>query len=196
MSIFGKQSVKNKPDNPKGKDEKVGVVEMTSAGKSPAPVAEAHKPAPVEKPSDTPAEAHGSKLVVGPDIRLLGSEITDCDTIIVEGWVEATVDGRVMQISEKGTFTGTVSIDVADIRGHFKGELTVRKRLTVCSTGKVSGKIRYGKLVVEEGGELSGDISGLGGETAAQAKPVQASNEPELPLAKQDESWESVLAVR
>ena len=28
----------------------------------------------------------------------------------------------------------------------------------ICSTGKVSGKIRYGKLVVEEGGQLSGDV--------------------------------------
>lgn len=111
------------------------------------------------------AVSEGSKLVVGPNIRLTGSEVTDCDTVIVEGRVEATVDGRVMQIAETGTFSGTVAIDMAEIRGLFQGELTVRKRLTVCGTGKVSGKIRYGTLVVEEGGELSGDIASL--ETSA-----------------------------
>lgn len=105
--------------------------------------------------------SEGSRLVVGSNVRLTGSEISDCDTAIVEGRVEATVDGRVMQITETGMFTGTVAIDMAEIRGQFNGELTVRKRLTVCGTGKVKGKIRYGTLVVEEGGELSGDVDSL-----------------------------------
>ncbi|MDD5329158.1 MAG: polymer-forming cytoskeletal protein [Sulfuricella sp.] len=134
-------------------------------------------------------EKAGSKMIVGPGIRLLGSEITDCDTVIVEGWVEATVDGRVMQISEKGTFTGVATVDEAEIRGLFKGDLTVRKRLTVCATGKVSGKIRYGKLVVEEGGELSGDVSALGAEQPLTIKlPGKPAGKPELP-AKQGETW-------
>ena len=30
-----------------------------------------------------------SKLIVGPDIKLKGAEITDCDTLVVEGRVEA-----------------------------------------------------------------------------------------------------------
>jgi len=34
----------------------------------------------------------------------------------------------------------------------------VRHKLVIYATGKVSGKIRYGKLVVEEGGQLSGDV--------------------------------------
>lgn len=106
-------------------------------------------------------DAEGSRLIVGPNIRLTGSEISDCDTVIIEGRVEAVVDGRVMQIAETGTFSGTVAIDIAEIRGRFQGELTVRKRLTVCGTGKVQGKIRYGMLVVEEGGELSGDVDSL-----------------------------------
>lgn len=102
-----------------------------------------------------------SKLIVGPDIKLKGAEITDCDTLIVEGRVEASMDSRVIQISERGVFAGKAGIDVAEIRGCFEGELTVRKQLLICSTGRVSGKIRYGKLAVEEGGEISGDIAAL-----------------------------------
>ena len=34
-----------------------------------------------------PAENSGSKLTVGPNIKLKGVEITDCDTLVVEGTV-------------------------------------------------------------------------------------------------------------
>jgi len=100
-----------------------------------------------------------SKLTVGPNIKLKGVEITDCDTLVVEGSVEATMDSRVIQISERGAFKGSAEIDIAEIRGEFDGNLTVRQRLMIYSTGKVTGKIRYGKVVIEEGGQLSGDIT-------------------------------------
>jgi len=113
-------------------------------------------------PAVVPASP-GSKLIVGPDIKLKGVEITDCDTLVVEGRVEASMDSRVMQIAEHGVYSGTVGIDVAEIHGRFEGELTARKQLVIHATGRVSGTIRYGKLTIEEGGELSGDISALSG---------------------------------
>ena len=111
----------------------------------------------------------GSKLTVGPNIKLKGVEITDCDTLVVEGLVEATMDSRVMQIAEQGAFKGSAEIDVAEIRGEFNGNLTVRQKLVIYSTGKVTGTIRYGKLVIEEGGQLAGEI--LFGATGVNAKP-------------------------
>jgi cytoskeletal protein CcmA (bactofilin family) len=114
----------------------------------------------------------GSKLTVGPNIKLKGVEITDCDTLVVEGLVEATMDSRVIQIAEQGAFKGSAEIDVAEIRGEFNGNLTVRDKLVIYSTGKVTGTIRYGKLVVEEGGQLSGEI--MPG-TGAAAKSASAS---------------------
>ncbi len=100
----------------------------------------------------------GSKLTVGPNIKLKGVEITDCDTLVVEGMVEATMDSRVIQIAQQGEFKGSAEIDIAEIRGVFDGNLTVRNKLVIYSTGKVTGRIRYGKVVIEEGGQLSGDI--------------------------------------
>lgn len=99
-----------------------------------------------------------SKLTVGPNIKLKGVEITDCDTLVVEGRVEATIDSRVIQISEKGAFVGSAEFDIAEIRGEFEGDLTVRQKLVVYASGRVTGKVRYGKLVIEEGGQLSGDV--------------------------------------
>lgn len=103
-------------------------------------------------------DASGSKLTVGPNIKLKGVEITDCDTLVVEGTVEATINSRVIQIAERGAFIGNAEFDVAEIRGEFSGDLTVRQKLIVHASGRVSGKVRYGRLVIEEGGQLSGDV--------------------------------------
>jgi cytoskeletal protein CcmA (bactofilin family) len=90
----------------------------------------------------------------------------------VEGTVEATMDSRVMHITEIGAFKGSAEIDYAEIHGEFSGDLTVREKLVIYSTGRVSGKIRYGKVVIQEGGQLIGDIQ-FG--AAAEARNVQSA---------------------
>jgi cytoskeletal protein CcmA (bactofilin family) len=130
--------------------------------------------APTTSVANTPATMVGegeAKLTVGPNIKLKGVEITDCDTLVVEGSVEATMDSRMIQISERGSFKGSAEIDVAEIRGSFDGNLTVRQKLVIYATGKVTGRIRYGKVVIEEGGQLSGEIEF--GATAASTPAVR-----------------------
>ena len=136
-----------------------------SSSATPAIVPASARPAsPPSAPEAAPKveEAGGSKLIVGPNIKLKGVEIDDCDTLVVEGRVEATMNSRAIQIAEHGAFSGKVDIDVAEIRGTFHGEMTARKRLVIHGTGRVSGKIRYGKVLVQEGGELTGEIGALG----------------------------------
>lgn len=145
--------------------------QSTSVQSTPqSPVAMAAEPAASTAATRTAEQTGGSKLTVGPNIKLKGVEITDCDTLFVEGTVEATMDSRLMQIAECGAFKGSACIDVAEIHGRFDGDLTVRDKLIVYATGKVTGKIRYGKLVVEEGGQVSGEVT-YGTEDAN--KPVQ-----------------------
>ena len=144
-----------------------GLEPATPAGADSARTDAAPAPAPetarVEAPKPKADEPKGSRLTVGPDIKLKGAEITDCDTLVVEGRVEASMDARVIQISESGSFHGTVGVDVAEIRGRFEGEMTARKQLIIHPGGKVTGKIHYGKIVIEEGGELSGDVGTITG---------------------------------
>jgi cytoskeletal protein CcmA (bactofilin family) len=132
------------------------------------------KPSPERTTAQSAAESEGTvaRLVVGPGVKLKGAEILDCDTLLVEGRVEATMDSRFIQIADQGSFDGKVNIDVAEIRGCFSGELTARQQLIIHSTGRVSGKIRYGKIVVHEGGELSGDIKSA---SAPEVKAEEAS---------------------
>lgn len=126
---------------------------LSNISSSVANAVTAPAPAEVKTQSESPA-----KLTVGPNIKLKGVEITDCDTLVVEGFVEATMDSRLMQIAKGGSFKGAAEIDIAEIHGEFDGTLTVRQKLVIYESGKVSGKISYGKLVIEEGGQLSGEI--------------------------------------
>ena len=152
----------NRPPGATGTPASSPATTPTQARETPNPATETQRSDAVGMPSK-PAEqaAAVAKLVVGPGVKLKGAEIQDCDTLLVEGRVEAVMDSRFIQIADQGSFDGKVNIDIAEIRGRFSGELTAREQLVIHSGGRVSGKIRYGKIVVHEGGELSGDIKSL-----------------------------------
>lgn len=146
----------------------------------PTTAAGADTPAAIEPvapagPAPAAGDLPGSRLSIGPNIKLKGVEVSDCDVLVVEGQVEATVSSKAMSIARPGTLNGTAVIDVAEINGVFVGELTARTRLVVHGTGRVSGKIRYGKLIVAEGGELNGDVRQL---DAAEAVPGRSGPVP------------------
>ena len=136
-----------------------------------APVVPADVPRTASNGGDTDS-GMGARLIVGPEVKLKGAEILDCDTLVVEGRVEATMDSRVVRIAEHGAFVGKVSIDIAEIHGTFEGELTARSQLIIHSTGRVKGTIRYGKLVADEGCQLCGDINVIAPGNASQARTV------------------------
>jgi len=171
--VFGRtRSLGNTPQN-----RGPGSAPARPAPESAAKPAEA--PAAEKAPS---ADDKGSKLIVGPNIKLKGAEILDCDTLVVEGRVEASMNSRVIQIFESGTFIGKAEIDVAEIHGRFEGDITARKRLIVHASGKVSGKIRYGKVSIEDGGEVVGDSASLS-DRSDSAKILKPAEEPSRPTA-------------
>lgn len=118
--------------------------------------------APLRPPGPAKDDADGKRLIVGRDIHLKG-EITSCDKLIVEGRVEASLtDARVIEIAPSGFFKGDAQVDEADISGRFEGELIAKDKLTVRSEGRVSGSCRYGRIVIESGGEITGDMQAIG----------------------------------
>ena len=115
---------------------------------------------PTEPRSDMPTDT-GRRLLVGREITLAG-EISACDHLVVEGKIEAKLrDCRTIEIADGGVFKGAAEIEEANISGRFEGDLTVRGRLRVGSTGVVSGSVRYGELEVQVGGRLIGTIDPL-----------------------------------
>jgi cytoskeletal protein CcmA (bactofilin family) len=125
------------------------------------------------------AEGEMRRLSVGREITLSG-EINSCDKLFIEGSVEANLTNcRDVDIAEGGLFKGSASIEEAEVRGRFEGNLVVRKRLLIKASGRVSGTIRYGQIEIECGGQISGDIqaqpAGEAGETTSDLTPVRVA---------------------
>src|SRR5262252_3826080 len=107
-------------------------------------------------PSRPPRDS--GRLSVGRGITLLG-EVSSCERLYIEGSVEANLTNcRVIEIAEGGLFKGSMTIEEAEVRGRFEGSLVVRNRLVIKATGRVSGTIRYGRIEIECGGQIHGDV--------------------------------------
>jgi cytoskeletal protein CcmA (bactofilin family) len=165
-------------------------VDLTGAGTG--PTAGAALPASSLPPSRQAEQDQysGKRLIVGQGIRLSG-EISSCDRLVVEGAVEATLnDTRALEIAESGRFTGGCEVEEADISGVYEGDLTVRRRLFVRGSGKLTGTVRYGELELERGGQIAGNISVLdnagsrsGSSTGSESKPAATFGEANLASA-------------
>ncbi|MDV7341687.1 polymer-forming cytoskeletal protein [Terasakiella sp. A23] len=115
-------------------------------------------------------------LTVGREISLRG-EITACETLVVEGQVDAKItDARVLEVANGGVYTGTAHVEEAFISGVFDGELSAYQTLTVRSGGRVKGNVRYGRIVIEEGGEISGSMATLTPDEIAQARNADSNS--------------------
>ena len=107
------------------------------------------------------SESDSKRLVVGRNIELSG-KITACEHLVVEGRVEVTLAGaRLLEVAASGFFKGSAKVDDAIISGHIDGDLTVSNKLTILSGGKISGSVNYGSIIIEAGGEVSGDMRAL-----------------------------------
>jgi cytoskeletal protein CcmA (bactofilin family) len=146
----------------------------------PARPPEAPRPPEASRPTPTGPQRRPDedlrKLIVGREISLSG-EINSCDKLIVEGSVEANLQNcHDVDIAESGLFKGSATIEEAEVRGRFEGNLSVRKRLLIRATGRVSGTIRYGQIEIECGGQISGDIqANAGDELAAESATARVA---------------------
>ncbi|WP_119165157.1 bactofilin family protein [Algihabitans albus] len=200
--MFGKR----KPDTPQSTDNSSDA--SRTASRSSKPDASAlleRQPQPPVRPAGyqsggagsaaaarKPASSQGGgdgemkKLIVGRDIRLAG-EITACDKLVVEGQVEADLaDAQVLEIAESGLFKGRAEVDIAEVSGTFDGELTVRERLVLRSTGQVKGTLRYAELEIERGGRVNGSIEEIAqqqlGNGASKSKVAAVEGDKDTPM--------------
>lgn len=136
----------------------------------------------------TEHNAEERRLVIGQGITMSG-EIEHCDTLLVEGTIEAALKGaESLEISETGTFYGTVEINEAHISGRFEGDLTVNGRLVVAAGGMITGSISYKELQIEAGAVIDGKLTPMKENAAASAK------KPAAPV-KKDKSQKEAAAL-
>ena len=136
--------------------EKPATISVARVATPPAPT-----PLASSREAKNEAKSDTKRLIVGRGISLNG-KISFCDRLVIDGKVEAELeDCHTVEVTENGTFKGAAEITGAEISGHYDGSLTVRENLLIRGTGRVSGTVRYGKLHIEDGGEINGDVKSI-----------------------------------
>ena len=99
-------------------------------------------------------------VLIGPGIEFDGS-LGNCDEVVIEGTVRATIATTHLIVKATGRFTGSAEVERAEIDGRYEGTLTAKTQLQINQTGTVIGDINYAQLEVTPGGILTGNVDAL-----------------------------------
>ena len=99
-------------------------------------------------------------VLIGPGIEFDGS-LSNCDEVVIEGTVRATIATTHLIVKATGRFTGSAEVEKAEIDGQYEGTLTAKTQLQINQTGTVIGDINYAQLEVTPGGILTGNVDAL-----------------------------------
>ena len=98
-------------------------------------------------------------LIITEDTVIRGvTEMHNCRRLEVHGYVEGDVSAARILVHKTGRLFGSVSTDTAEIHGEVQGDVVVRNLIDIRSSGNVSGNVKYGKLALEIGGNLSAEM--------------------------------------
>lgn len=97
-------------------------------------------------------------------------------TVRIEGRFtgDITSDGT-LNIGKEAQVQGTLSVGELLLSGHFNGEVVVKRRTVIYSTGVMEGHLQTPTLLTEEGGIIEGRINMRSLDAAPQVKEKQQS---------------------
>lgn len=123
------------------------------------------------RPTSAPGNALNS-LVQG---TVITGDIKAPNDLRIDGTVEGNVhcDARLI-IGPAGSISGEVICQNAMIEGTFSGNIRVQDTLNIREQATVEGEVRYGKLIVQPGAKLNGDVRMNGSGGNGSVKPGQA----------------------
>jgi cytoskeletal protein CcmA (bactofilin family) len=97
------------------------------------------------------------RVFVDQGLSLRG-ELSGCDHLAVAGHVESDVAMRILDILDPGSFKGSATVGEARIAGRYEGALTVAETLVVGPSAHIRGSVRCGRLRLENGGRIEGEL--------------------------------------
>ncbi|HLQ63039.1 MAG TPA: polymer-forming cytoskeletal protein [Candidatus Acidoferrales bacterium] len=109
-----------------------------------------------------PRDLLQGKLTIEGDLRILGS---------VEG--ELRVSGDVF-IESSATVQASIEARNINVRGQVNGNVVAKKRLVLAGSGRLNGDVRVGRLTVEDGATLNGNVATVASEKEKEKEPVGA----------------------
>ena len=96
-------------------------------------------------------------LIISEDTVLKG-QIKNCKRMEVYGYVEGELATESLIVHPGGRLYGKVNAGSAEIQGTMQGEVRVQQLITIRASGVVSGNVKYGRLAMEEGAELTAKV--------------------------------------
>jgi cytoskeletal protein CcmA (bactofilin family) len=110
------------------------------------------------KMNDKPGEKNAEGAIfIGAGVEFNG-DMTVPGIASVDGKFTGTLKAKALIVGQSGHVSGQISVETAEVRGTVGDHLVVQSKLTLRSSGSISGSISYSKIMVEEGGELAGTI--------------------------------------
>ncbi|HEY8194883.1 MAG TPA: polymer-forming cytoskeletal protein [Hyphomicrobium sp.] len=106
------------------------------------------------------SDANKGVLIIGEGAVLQG-EVTSGRRVEVWGYIEGGVTASEVIVQEGGKLFGHVKSDTAEIHGTVQGDVRVQQLFSLKRTGSASGKIKYGRLSMEDGAELSAHVRNI-----------------------------------
>ena len=99
------------------------------------------------------------EFYVGPATHLEGASLAIDGTARIDGKIVGKVAVKHLIVGPGGIVQGDISGETATIEGIVEDSLQLSGKLTVCSSGKIRGNIKYGSIETMEGAKLVGEIS-------------------------------------
>ncbi len=109
-------------------------------------------------PNDESRTIEPNSLYVGEGVTLKG-DISNSHIIVVDGSIEGNVVGHAIWVGPSGTIKGTIVASEAEIHGTISEKIEVKQLLLVHPTGRVTGEVSYGDLVLLKGAVISGTFA-------------------------------------
>jgi cytoskeletal protein CcmA (bactofilin family) len=105
------------------------------------------------------AAAAAGTITLGAQDQLIGKLVYDGHLQlqgILEG--EAAITGD-LQVDDGGAVKATLSAQNLTVRGTVEGNAAVRDRLLIAGSGIITGDVKVGRLVIEDGAVLNGNVT-------------------------------------
>ena len=99
-----------------------------------------------------------NSIFIGEGVVFKGTIVAP-NQATVSGQFEGSLQAREVSVGKTGVVTGTTTAQFIDVQGVLNEDVTSRGLLLVRSCGKVNGKVTYGEIEIERGGEVKGDMN-------------------------------------
>jgi cytoskeletal protein CcmA (bactofilin family) len=105
------------------------------------------------------SQGAGSSIMLGPRDSLVGKLTVEGDIRVrgsVEGELAASGD---VQIDPSARVAAPISGRNVSVRGKVTGDVVAAERLLLAGHGSVEGNVKVGRLAIEDGATLNGNVS-------------------------------------